>query len=89
MPPDYRLRPEDFQRVQNIRIQLIKPGKHPTIDVAEGCPLRRFTPQYSELVPKDKDFGLQGSPRPEQPDDSTPDQSAEIAHRGDYQPIRR
>jgi hypothetical protein len=42
-----------------------------------------------ELVPKDKDFGLQGSPRPEQPDDSTPDQSAEIAHRGDYQPIRR
>jgi hypothetical protein len=45
----------------------------------------RFTPQYIELVPKDKDFGLQGSPRPEQPDDSAPDQSAEIAHRGDYQ----
>ena len=89
MPPDYRFRPEDFQRVQNIRIQPIKPGKHPTIDVAENYPLSRFTPQHIELVPKDKDFGLQGSPRPEQPDDSAPDQPAEIAHRGDYQPIRR
>jgi hypothetical protein len=89
MPPDYRFRPEDFQHVQNIRIQLIKPGKHPTIDVAEDYPLRRFPPQHIELVPKDKDFGLQGRPRPEQPDDSAPNQSAEIAHRGDYQPIRR
>ena len=89
MPPDYRFGPEDFQRVQNIRIQPIKPGKHPTIDVAEGYPLWRFTPLYIELVPKHKDFGLQGRPRPEQPDDSAPDQSAEIANRGDYQPIRR
>jgi hypothetical protein len=56
---------------------------------SDSYPLRRFTPQHIELVPKDKDFGLQGRPRPEQPDDSAPDQSAEIAHRGDYQPIRR
>jgi hypothetical protein len=89
MPPDYRFRPKDFQRVQNIRMQLIKSGKHPTIDVAEDYPLSRFTPQYIELMPKNKDFGLQGSPRPEQPDDSAPDQSAEIAHSSDYQPIRR
>jgi hypothetical protein len=70
--------------VQDIWIQLIKSGKHPAIDIAEGYPFPRF-----ELVPKDKDFGLQGSPRPEQPDDSAPDQSAEIAHSSDYQPIRR
>jgi hypothetical protein len=31
------------------------------------------------LVPKDKDFGLQCCPRPEQSDHSAPDQPAEIA----------
>src|SRR5262249_31304280 len=38
---------------------------------------------------KDKDFGLQRGPRPKQSDDRAPDQPAEIAHRGEYQPIRR
>ena len=89
MPPDYRFRPEDCQRVQNIRCEPIEPGKHQTIDVAEDYPPRRFTPQHIELVPKNKDFGLQRSPRPEQSDDSAPDQPAEIAHPGDYQLIRR
>jgi hypothetical protein len=37
---------------------------------------------------KDKNFGLQSSSRPEQSDHSVPDQPEEIAHRGDYRPIR-
>jgi hypothetical protein len=37
---------------------------------------------------KNKDFGFQRSPRPEQSDQAAPDQSAKIAHRSDYQPIR-
>src|SRR5260370_19341345 len=65
------------------------PGKYQSIDVTKGDPLPGFTPQHVELVPKDKDFGLQCGPRPEQSDHSAPDQPAEIAHRGDYQPIRR
>jgi alpha-ketoglutarate-dependent taurine dioxygenase len=39
-------------------------------------------------VSKNKDFGFQRGPRPEQPDQGAPDQSAKIAHRSDYQPIR-
>jgi hypothetical protein len=37
---------------------------------------------------KDKVFGLQCGPRSEQPDQGAPDQSAKIAYRSDYQPIR-
>jgi transposase InsO family protein len=33
-------------------------------------------------MPKNKDFGFQRSPRPKQPDQGTPDQPANIAHRG-------
>ena len=44
--------------------------------------------QHVELMAKDKVFGFQRGPRPEQPDQSAPDQSAKIAHRSDYQPIR-
>ena len=39
-------------------------------------------------MPKHKEFGFQRSPRPEQPDQAAPDQSAKIAHRSDYRPIR-
>jgi hypothetical protein len=49
---------------------------------------RGFAPQDIELVSKNEDFGFQPSPRPEQPDQGAPDQSAKIAHRSDYQPVR-
>jgi hypothetical protein len=38
---------------------------------------------------KDEDFGLQRGARPEQSDHGAPVQPDEIAHRNDYQPIRR
>jgi hypothetical protein len=50
--------------------------------------LRGFALQDVELVSKNKDFGFQRSPRPEQPDQGAPDQPAKIAHRWNYQPIR-
>jgi hypothetical protein len=39
--------------------------------------LRRST---LSLMPKDEDFDFQRGPRPEQPDQGAPDQSAKIAH---------
>jgi hypothetical protein len=51
--------------------------------------LRRIYPsRWRALVSKNKDFDFQRSPRPEQPDQTAPDQSAKIPHRWDYQPIR-
>jgi hypothetical protein len=69
--------------------QAIEPRKHPAIDIADGNPLGRPTPQHIELMPKGENFGLQGCARPEQPGHGLPDQLEEIAHRRDYRPIRR
>src|SRR5271170_5439034 len=52
------------------------------ITIVEDHPLRRSAVQHVELLPKKKDFGPQGSLRPEQSDYGKPDQPAEIAHRG-------
>ena len=48
------------------------------VNVAEGHSLWKFAPQHAELVPKNKDFGFQRSPRPEQSNQGAPDQSAKI-----------
>src|SRR5262249_46787555 len=40
-------------------------------------------------MPTHGDFGFQRSTRSEQPDQDVPDQSAKIAHRSNYRPIRR
>jgi hypothetical protein len=89
MPTDYCLWLQDRQRVQSFGSQAIKPDKHKAIDSAEGHLHRRSTAQHIELVAEDKGLSLQRGPRPELPGYSTPDQPAEIAHRADYQPIRR
>jgi hypothetical protein len=44
--------------------------------------------QDVELMLKHEDFGYQRSPRPEQPDQGAPNQSAKFAHRPNYRPIR-
>jgi hypothetical protein len=69
--------------------QAIEPNKQQPVDAAEGHSLRGFAPQDVELVSKNKDFGFQRSARPEQPNQGAPDQPAQIAHRENYQPIRR
>ena len=89
MPTDDRLRLEDFQRIQHFRNQPIEPGKHQSIDIADGHPLWRPPSQHIDLMSKDEDFGLQRGARPEQSDHGAPDQPDEIAHRNDYQLIRR
>jgi hypothetical protein len=88
MPFDDGLRLEDFHRLQHRRSKAIEPRKHQAIDVANGDPLGRSTPQHIELMAKDEKFGLQRCARPQQPGHCVPDQLEEIAHRGDYQPIR-
>jgi hypothetical protein len=60
MPSDDRLRLEDFHRVQHLGSQVIEPRKHQAIDIADGNPLGRPTPQHIELMPKGENFGLQG-----------------------------
>jgi hypothetical protein len=69
--------------------QVIEPRKHQAIDIADGKPLWRPTPEHIERMPKGENFGLQGCARPEQPGHRIPDQLEEIAHRRDYRPIRR
>ena len=59
----------------------MEPRKHQAVNVAEGQSLRGFAPQHVELMSKDKDLGLQRSPRPERSDQGAPDQLAKIAHR--------
>ena len=52
MPSDDGLRLEDFHRVQNLGSQVIEPPKHQAIDIADGNPLGRPTPQQIELMLK-------------------------------------
>ena len=80
VPADHRLRLENFQCIQCSRSQTIEPRKHQAVNVAERQSLRGFAPQHVELMPKHKDLSFQRSPRPEQPDQGTPDQPAKIAH---------
>jgi hypothetical protein len=47
---DDGLRLEDFHRVQHLGSQLIEPRKHQAIDIADGNPLGRLTPQHIELI---------------------------------------
>ena len=88
VPAHQRLRPYNLQSVQHPGSQPTEPNKHQPVDAAEGHSFRGFAPQDVELVPKNEDFRFQRSPRPEQPDQGAPDQSAKITHRSDYQSIR-
>src|SRR5262249_20762964 len=80
VPADDGLRFDYPQSVQH-------PGGQ-TIESAQSHSLRGFALQQIELMSQNQNFGLQRSPRPEQSDQSAPDQRAKIAHRIEYQPIR-
>ena len=60
MPSDDGLGLEDFHRVQHLGSHVIEPGKRQAIDIADGNPLGRPTPQHIEGMPKGENFGLQG-----------------------------
>jgi S-ribosylhomocysteine lyase LuxS involved in autoinducer biosynthesis len=57
MPSEEGLRIDDFHRVQHLRSQAIESRKHQAIDVSDGDPLGRSTPQHIELMAKDENFG--------------------------------
>ena len=57
MPTDDRFRLEDFHRVQHLGSQAIEPRKHQAIDIGDGDPLGRSTPQHIELMPKGENLG--------------------------------
>src|SRR5216684_7511899 len=80
MPADHGLRPDDLQSVQHARCQPIQPGKHQTVDAAEGQSLRRFTSQHVKLMTKRQDLYLQRRSRSEQSDQRQPNQAANISH---------
>ena len=61
---------------------MIERGKHQPVNVTERQSLRGFAPQHDELMSKDKDLGLQRSPRSEYSDQGAPDQPEKIAHLG-------
>src|SRR5216683_6399482 len=81
VPADHRLRFENFQGVQYSRSHTIERSKHKAVNVTERQPLWGFAPQHVELMSKDKDLGLQRSPRPEQSDQGAPGLSADSRSR--------
>jgi hypothetical protein len=83
MPSDDGLRLEDSHRVQYLGSQVIEPRKHQAVDIADGYPLARPTPEHIELMPKGENFGLQRCARGT-PGLGVPDQLEEIAHRRDW-----
>src|SRR5262249_27942285 len=88
MPTQDGLGLEDFERVECLGEDAIESDKQQSIDVADGNALRRSVSQYIELMSKDQVFGLQCCARPEESGHRAPNQSAEIAHWSNYQPIR-
>jgi hypothetical protein len=74
------MRLENFQCVQYSRSHTTERSKDKAVNVTERQPLWGFAPQHVELMSKDKDLGLQRSPRPERSDQGAPDQLAKIAH---------
>src|SRR5208282_4946106 len=80
MPTDHGIGFDDLQRTQNAGNQRVEPGEHQSVDPGEGDALRGLPAQYIQLVPQHNDLGLQRCPRPEQPNESAPDQLAEIDH---------
>ena len=81
VPADHCLWLENLQGVQYSRSHTIERSKDKAVNVTERQPLWGFAPQHVELMSKDKDLGLQRSPRPERSDQGAPDQLAKIAHR--------
>jgi len=80
VPTDHGIGFDDLQRIQNAGNQRVEAGEHQSVDPGRGDALRGITAQHIQLVPKYKDLGLQRCARPEQPDESAPDQLAEIGH---------
>jgi len=58
--------------------QGIESDEQQPVDRGRGDASRGFTAKHIQLVPKYKVLGLQRCPRSEQPDESGPDQFAEI-----------
>jgi len=80
MPPDHGIGFDDLQRIQDAGNQGIESDEQQPVDRGRGDTSRGFTAKHIQLVPKYKVLGLQRCPRSEQPDESGPDQFAEIIH---------
>ena len=57
MPTDYRLRLDDFERVEHARAEAIEPGKDQTVNIAERHTFRPLALQHIQLMPEHKDLG--------------------------------
>src|SRR5260370_41838585 len=73
-------RPDDLKSFQRARCQPIQPGKHQTVDDAEGQSMRRFTSQHVKLMTKRQDLCVQRRSRPKQSDQRQPNQAPNISH---------
>ena len=89
MPADNSLWFDDHQGVQNVGCDPIKARKNEAIKIAENKPLWRFSLQHIELVTEHQDLRLERGSRPEEPDESAPNQFERIPHEADHRPIRR
>jgi hypothetical protein len=57
VPTDYRLRLDDFERVEHARAEAIEPGKDQTVNIAERHTFRPLALQHIQLMPEHKDLG--------------------------------
>jgi hypothetical protein len=88
MPADDRLRLDDHQGVQNAGYKPIEAGENEPVKIAEDKPLWRFSSQHIELVAQRHNLRLEQGSRPEEPDESAPNQFEQIPHEAEHRPIR-
>jgi hypothetical protein len=88
VPADNRLRLDDQQGVQNVGRDPIEARKNEPVEIAENKPLWRFSSQHIELVAQRQDLRLERGARPEEPDESAPNQFEQIPHEAEHRPIR-
>src|SRR5262249_24028951 len=81
MPADDHLWSDDHEGVQNVGCDPIKARKNEAIKIAENKPLWRFSSQHIELVAKRQDLRLERGSRPEEPNESAPNQFEQIPHK--------
>src|SRR5215467_1116995 len=88
MPTDDGVRFDDRQRRSNIGEQPREADENQSIGSPEGRPLGPHSPQNIDLLAQHQVLNFKRRSGAEQPDQRPPDQSANIPHRPQHQPIR-
>jgi hypothetical protein len=89
MPANDSLRPHNGEGLQGAWRYATEQRENKPIDIPERRPRRDLPLQHSELVAQRQDLGFQRRPRSEQPDQTDPEQPADIDHQREISPDSR